>query len=112
MRGMRRRAFVASGAGMMAVAASEGLVGSLAGLHAQPAVPAAPAGPPKGRWMRLAAIPQANGELLGVATNGKLYACQGLLPGFKPAGLVYEYDPARDARTQKKPIPQPIPHRG
>src|SRR5205807_9877143 len=39
-----------------------------------------------------------------------LYACQGLLPGFKPAGLVYEYDPARDAWTQKKPMPHPVHH--
>src|SRR5438445_10757407 len=107
---MRRRTFVASGAGLMAAAASQGLVGTLTGLHAQPAVPAAPAGPPKGKWIRLAAIPQANGELLGVAIDGKLYASQGLLPGFKPAGLVYEYDPARDAWTQKKPMPHPVHH--
>src|SRR3989442_10300751 len=107
---MRRRTFVASGVGLMAAAASQGLVGALTGLHAQPAVPAAPAGPPRGKWMRLAAIPQANGELLGVAIDGKLYASQGLLPGFKPAGLVYEYDPARDAWTQKKPMPHPVHH--
>src|SRR5256885_3840451 len=107
---MRRRTFVASSVGLLAATASQGLVGTLAGLHAQPAVPAAPGGPPKGRWMRLAPIPQANGELLGVATNGKLYASQGLLPGFKPAGLVYEYDPARDAWTQKKPMPHPVHH--
>jgi hypothetical protein len=48
--------------------------------------------------------------LLAVAINGKLYAAQGLLPGFKPAGLVYEYDPARDAWTQKKPMPHPVHH--
>src|SRR3989442_1948086 len=107
---MRRRTFVASGVGLMAAAASQGLVGALTGLHAQPAVPAAPAGPPRGKWMRLAAIPQANGELLGVAIDGKLYASQGLLPGFKPAGLVYEYDPARDAWTQRKPMPHPVHH--
>src|SRR6266446_9768616 len=89
---MRRRTFVASGVGLMAAAASQGLVATLTGLHAQPAVPA---GPPKGKWVRLAAIPQANGELLGAAVDGKLYASQGLLPGFKPAGLVYEYDPWR-----------------
>src|SRR5437667_9743231 len=109
---MRRRTFVASGVGLMAVAASQGLVGTLAGLHAQPAVPAAPAGPPKGRWMRLAAIPQATGELLGAAIDGRLYAAQGLLPGFKPAGLVYEYDPAADAWAQKKPMPHPVHHAG
>ena len=47
---------------------------------------------------------------LGTAINGKLYASQGLLPGFKPAGLVYEYDPAGDAWTQKKPMPHPVHH--
>src|SRR2546422_2683171 len=109
---MRRRTFVASGVGLMAAAASQGLVATLTGLHAQPAVPAAPAGPPKGKWVRLAAIPQANGELLGVAVDGKLYASQGLLPGFKPAGLMYEYDAGRDAWTQKKPMPHPVHHAG
>src|SRR2546422_10090393 len=108
--GMRRRTFVASGVGLMAVAASQGLVGTLTDLHAQPAVPAAPAGPPKGKWMRLAAIPQATGGLLGGAIDGRLYASQGLLPGFKPAGLVYEYDPARDAWAQKNPMPHPVHH--
>jgi N-acetylneuraminic acid mutarotase len=48
--------------------------------------------------------------LLGVAVNGKLVASQGLLPGFKPAGLVFEYDPARDAWTEKKPMPHPVHH--
>jgi len=107
---MRRRTFVASSVGLLAATASQGLVGTLTGLHAQPAVPAAPAGPPKGKWMRLAAIPQATGELLGVAIDGRLYASQGLLPGFKPAGLVYEYDPARDAWAQKNPMPHPVHH--
>src|SRR3989442_10816005 len=107
---MRRRTFVASGVGLMAAAASQGLVATLTGLHAQPAVPAAPAVPPRGKWVRLAAIPQANGELLGVAIDGRLYASQGLLPGFKPAGLVYEYDTARDAWAQKKPMPHPVHH--
>src|SRR5256712_10390480 len=107
---MRRRTFVASGVGLMAAAASQGLVGTLTGLHAQPAVPAVPAGPRRGKWVRLAAIPQANGELLGVAIDGRLYASEGLLPGFKPAGLVYEYDTVRDAWAQKKPMPHPVHH--
>src|SRR5256886_9148858 len=113
---MRRRKFVASGLGLMAAAAGQGFVGSFngMGLRAQPAVtPAAPrnpAGPPQGKWIRLAPFPQATGELLGAAINGKLYAAQGLLPGFKPAGLVYEYDSAGDAWTQKKPMPHPVHH--
>src|SRR6202140_971000 len=113
---MRRRKFVASGLGLMAAAAGQGLVGTFngVGVRAQPAVaPAAPrnpAGPPQGKWIRLAPFPQATGDLLGAAINGKLYAPQGLLPGFKPAGLLYEYDPAGAAWTQKKPMPHPVPH--
>jgi len=113
---MRRRTFVASGAVLMATAVGQGLVGSFsgAGLRAQPTgAPAAQgnlAGPPQGKWVRLAPFPQAIGELLGVGINGKLYAFQGLLPGFKPAGLVYEYDPGSDAWTQKKPMPHPVHH--
>ena len=48
--------------------------------------------------------------MLGAAIGGKLYACQGLLPGFKPAGLVYEYDPASDVWTPKKPMLHPAHH--
>src|SRR5438067_13921258 len=104
---MRRRNFVASGLGLMAVAAGEGLIGTFTGigLCAQPAVTLA--GPPHGKWVRLAPFPQATGELLGAAINGKLYASQGLLPGFKPAGLVYEYAPAGDLLLEQKPMPPP-----
>src|SRR5260221_7964477 len=87
----------------MAAAAIEGVLG------AQPAMAPA-AHPPRGKWIRLAPFPQATGELLAAAVSGKLYAAQGLLPGFKPAGLVYEYDPAKDAWTQKKPMPHPVHH--
>ena len=108
---MQRRTFVASGLGLIAAAGSEGLVGILAarGALAQPA-PALAVAPPPGKWIRRAPLPQGTGELLGVAVNGKLYASQGLLPGFKPAGLVYEYDPAADAWTQRKPMPHPVHH--
>src|SRR5215468_10825827 len=103
---MHRRTFVASGAGLVAGAAAGGFAGLLTApsLHAQ-SLPA-----PQGKWVRLAPLPQGVGELLGVAVNGKLVASQGLLPGFKPAGLVYEYDPAADAWTQKKPMPHPVHH--
>src|SRR3977135_933957 len=97
---MRRRTFVASAVGLMAAAA----VDRRAAL-AQPAT--APARPPEGKVVRAAPCPRAIGEFLGVAINGKLHASQGLLPGFKPAGLVYEYDPARDAWTEKKPKTHP-----
>ncbi len=103
-----------SGLGLMAAAAAQGLVGTVRGLGVQPTVALAaqgdPAGPPQGKWIRLAPLPQPNGELIGAAINGKLYASQGLLPGFKPAGLVYEYDPASNAWAQKKPMPHPVHH--
>src|SRR5215470_13537080 len=110
---MRRRTFVVSGLGLVAGATGERLVGLIPAALAQPApAPATLAAPPapQGKWIRLAALPQSTGELLAVAVNGKLYASQGLLPGFKPAGLVYEYDPASDAWTQKKPMPHPVHH--
>ncbi|HEY6820862.1 MAG TPA: kelch repeat-containing protein, partial [Burkholderiales bacterium] len=44
-------------------------------------------------------------ELLGASANGKLYVFCGLAPGWKPLGLVYEYDPASDKWTKKKPMP-------
>src|SRR6516165_8176127 len=103
---MHRRAFV-SGLGLIAAAVSQGLVLSV---RAQPSTPPAPPRPPQGKWTRLAPFPQAIGELLGVAIGGKIYASQGLLPGFKPAGLVYEYDPASDVWAQKKPMPHPVHH--
>jgi N-acetylneuraminic acid mutarotase len=102
---MHRRTFVASGAGVLA----GGLV-SLLTARASRAQPTSAPSVPQGKWVRLAPLPQGVGELLGVAVNGKMIASQGLLPGFKPAGLVYEYDPAADAWTQKKPMPHPVHH--
>lgn len=111
---MHRRTFVASGAGLFAGVASEALVGLLVarGVHAQqaPGLATAPVKAPQGKWVPLAPLPQATGELLGVSANGKIYAAQGLLPGFKPAGLAYEYDPGADAWTRKKPMPHPVHH--
>jgi N-acetylneuraminic acid mutarotase len=91
---MRRRTFVASGLGLMASAAG-GLAGVIAprSLGAQPAPPPAPPPAPQGKWI-----------------GGKLVAAQGLLPGFKPAGLVYEYDAAGDGWTPKKAMPHPVHH--
>jgi N-acetylneuraminic acid mutarotase len=115
---MRRRTFVASGLRLVATAAAEGIVGAFngCGVRAQPlGAPGSQrsvAGPPQGKWIRLAPFPQPTGELLGAAINGKLYATQGLLPGFKPAGLVFAYDPASDAWTPKKPMPHPVHHAG
>ncbi len=108
---MRRRTFVASGLGLIVVAASQGLV---MGVRAQPvvapSVPGVPPRPPQGKWVKLAPMPQAVAELLGAAVNGKIYASQGQLPGFKPAGLLYEYDPVGDKWAQKKAMPHALHH--
>ncbi len=65
---------------------------------------------PSGKWVQKAPVPRAVAEILGVTVNGKLYASQGQLPGFKPAGLMYEYTPAGDAWVEKKPMPHPVHH--
>jgi len=57
------------------------------------------------RWGRGAAFPEASEELYGIGAGGKLYVLGGLAPGWKPKGLVYEYDPARDTWTKKKAMP-------
>ena len=59
----------------------------------------------QGKWIRLAPFPEPAEELLGASANGKLYVFCGLAPGWKPMGLVYEYDPATDKWTKKKPMP-------
>ena len=59
----------------------------------------------QGKWTKLALFPEPAEELLGVAAGGKLYVFCGLAPGWKPIGMVYEYDPATDKWTKKKPMP-------
>jgi N-acetylneuraminic acid mutarotase len=59
----------------------------------------------QGRWVKLAPFPEPAEEILGVPANGKLYVFCGLAPGWKPIGMVYEYDPAADRWTKKKPMP-------
>jgi N-acetylneuraminic acid mutarotase len=58
-----------------------------------------------GRWIKLAPFPEPSEELYGAAAGGKMYVSGGLAPGWKPKGLVYEYDPAADRWTKKKPMP-------
>ncbi|HSB73908.1 MAG TPA: hypothetical protein VLT62_31665 [Candidatus Methylomirabilis sp.] len=58
-----------------------------------------------GRWVKLAPFPEPSEELYGAAAGGKVYVFGGLAPGWKPKGLVYEYDPAADRWTKKKPMP-------
>ena len=104
---------MASGLGLVAAAAAGGMHGA-AGDTAARAAQSAPAGGPQGKWLSpvpgLAPIPEPMPELAGAAVNGKLYASQGQLPGFRPGGLMYEYDPAGDAWTKMKPMPHPFHH--
>ena len=58
----------------------------------------------QGRWVKLAPFPEPAEELLGAAAGGKLYVFAGLAPGWKPKALVYEYDPATDKWSKKKPM--------
>jgi len=59
----------------------------------------------QGKWTKLATFPEPAEELLGVAAGGKMYVFCGLAPGWKPIGMVYEYDPATDKWSKKKPMP-------
>ena len=63
-----------------------------------------------GKWVKLAAFPEPAEEVYGAAAGGKMYVFAGLAPGWKPRGLVYEYDPATDKWTKKKPMPLPSHH--
>jgi len=109
---MRRRTLLASAMGALAAGAigraAPGRLGAGAGTGA--VAFAQGAGAPQGRWVTLAPIPEPTPELAGAALNGKLYAIQGQRPGFVPAGLVYEYDPAGNAWTKKKPMPRALHH--
>ena len=80
-------------------------VGLVAVLLAWPAMSQMP-----GKWIKLAAFPEPSEELLGAAAGGKLYVFAGLAPGWQPRGLVYEYDPAGDRWTKKKPMALPSHH--
>ena len=52
------------------------------------------------KWGRLAPFPEPAEELYGIAAGGKFYVFGGLAPGWKPKGMVYEYDPDGDAWTE------------
>src|SRR5262249_41729738 len=64
------------------------------------AIPARPAR----QWKQLAPFPDPAEELQGIAVGGRLYVFGGMTRGWKPMGLVYEYDPAVDQWTRKKPM--------
>jgi N-acetylneuraminic acid mutarotase len=71
---------------------------------------AAPAAFAQGTWKNVAPFPEPREELLGSTAGGKLYVFAGLIPLWKPAGVVYEYDPAADKWTKKKPMALPAHH--
>jgi len=58
----------------------------------------------QGKWSKLAPFPEPAEEISGAAAGGKMYVFAGLAPGWKPIGMVYEYDPATDKWTKKKPM--------
>ena len=64
----------------------------------------------QGKWVKLAPFPEPAEELVGASANGKLYVFCGLAPGWKPMGLVYEYDPPTEKWTKKKPMALPSHH--
>lgn len=67
--------------------------------------PAAPAAPTAANpWVTLAPFPDPSEELLGATAGGKLYVFAGLAPGWKPKALAFEYDPANNTWTKKKPM--------
>jgi N-acetylneuraminic acid mutarotase len=62
------------------------------------------------KWEKLAPFPEPAEEILGAAAGGKMYVFAGLIPFWKPKGLVYEYDPATDHWTKKQPMALPSHH--
>ena len=70
-----------------------------------------PAGPtPAQPWIQGAPFPDASEEVLGATAGGKLYVFCGLAPGWKPKALVFEYDPASNQWTKKRPMRLPSHH--
>jgi N-acetylneuraminic acid mutarotase len=71
---------------------------------ATPALAQPPTPSPASPWFAAAAFPEPSEEVLGAPTGGKLYAFSGLAPGFRPRALVFEYDPASNQWSKKKPM--------
>ena len=63
----------------------------------------------QGKWIDLAPFPEPHEEVIGQAANGKMYVFAGLVsaPIWQPVGIVYEYDPATNKWTKKKPMALP-----
>lgn len=58
----------------------------------------------QGKWIKLAPFPEPAEEISGIAAGGKMFVFEGLAPMWKPMGMVYEYDPATNQWTKKKPM--------
>ena len=71
---------------------------------------AAPCALAQAKWEKLAPFPDPAEEILGAAANGKMYVFAGLIPFWKPKGIVYEYDPPTDHWTKKQPMALPSHH--
>src|SRR5712671_7116720 len=71
---------------------------------------AMPSAKAQAKWARLAPFPEPAEEILGTAAAGRMYVFAGLAPVWKPIGLVYEYDPATNQWTKKKPMALPSHH--
>ena len=69
-----------------------------------------PAANAQGKWVKLPPFPEPAEELLGAVAGGKMYVFAGLGPAFRPLGLVYEYSPATNQWTKKKPMALPSHH--
>ena len=64
---------------------------------------------PTSPWKKGAPFPEADEELYGVTTNGKLYVFGGW-DGGKARGVAYKNDPATDKWTKKTSMPRPAHH--
>ena len=71
---------------------------------------AAPPAFAQAKWEKLAPFPEPAEEILGAAAGGKMYVFAGLVPFWKPKGLVYEYDPASNQWAKKQPMALPSHH--
>src|SRR5436309_1688131 len=69
-----------------------------------------PAAHAQGKWTNVAPFPDPREEVLGAAAAGKMYVFAGLIPLWHTAGLVYEYDPAANQWTKRKPMALPSHH--
>ena len=99
-----RRQLASSGALLAAALAATAVI-------AQTPTPAPLATPsPAHPWIQGAPFPEPSEEVLGATAGGKLYVFAGLAPGWKPKAMTFEYDPASNQWTKKRPMRLPSHH--